>query len=121
MRDSKPITEPFRKAVLDELLLTLGADETPFAFVGVEHNLSPDDWAYFFVSLNREYRDAYAELSTDGGDFPAFQTSWLIPTQLRSNKIVMVAALNRFGLVAWIDPSTAALPELNTRAVQAAT
>jgi hypothetical protein len=91
------------------LLLPLGPDIAPFELVGDESNLGPDDWAWIFLSMNDDYRDAY-EIHAGDEDLD-------LTTELAGQHIAGIkrdsdgtcAAL--FGLAAWVPPSLPNLPK----------
>src|SRR5450830_93168 len=91
------------------LLLPLGPDIAPFELVGDEPNLGPDDWAWIFLSMNDDYRDAY--------DVHAGDEDLDLTIELAGQHITGIkrdsdgTCATRFGLAAWVPPSLPNLPK----------
>ncbi|TYQ14093.1 UNVERIFIED_ORG: hypothetical protein JN05_03498 [Zoogloea ramigera] len=91
------------------LLLPLGPDDAPFELVGDEPNLGPDDWAWIFLSMNEDYRDAY--------DMHAGEEDLDLASELVGQHIAGIkrdsdgTCAARFGLAAWVPPSLSNLPK----------
>jgi hypothetical protein len=91
------------------LLLLLGPDIAPFELVGDEPNLGPDDWAWIFLSMNDDYRDAYdAHAGDEDLDLTIELAGQHIPGIKRDSDGTCAA---RFGLAAWVPPSQPNLPK----------
>lgn len=114
MSENKKSTEPTREEIIDGLVLPLGSRSAPFALIGEEANFGPEDWAWLFLSMNREYADAFHErvqtkvnLYT-GDDFqdPIGEDIWYDTDE---------TCATRFGLAAWLNPSAPALPRFREK------
>ena len=100
--------------IRNELTLSISNGPQPFCLVGDEVQLCPEDWAWFFLRLNQDYRKAYATRSAE-----AEATSSNGSTQLATDPIKADydgSCASRFGLGAWLDPSTRRLPKLSHQA-----
>ena len=91
------------------LLLPLGPDIAPFELIGDEPNLGPDDWAWIFLSMNDDYRDAYDEHVGDEDLDLTIELAGQHITGIKRDSDGTCAA--RFGLAAWVPPSLPNLPK----------
>lgn len=91
------------------LLLSLGPDAAPFELTGNELNLGPDDWAWIFLSMNEEYRDAYEVHAVD--EDLDFATELAGPHILGIKRDSDGSCAEKFGLAAWLPPSLPSLPK----------
>lgn len=114
MSESKQLSNEARKEVLDGLLLPLGPDAMPFALVGDEQTFRPEDWAWLFLSMNQEYWDAYAE-HAEGNDGPNLASDLVEPDKCEIKPDHDGSCARRFGLAAWLNPRTTALPKLKNK------
>lgn len=115
MSESKQLSDEARKDVLDELLLPLGPDAMPFALVGDEQNFHPEDWAWLFLSMNQEYRDAYYSEHAESNNGPNLASDLVEPDRGEIKPDHDGSCARRFGLAAWLNPSTKALPKLKNK------
>lgn len=114
MSEPKRLSDEARKDVLDGLLLPLGPDAMPFALVGDEQNFRPEDWAWLFLSMNQEYQDAYAE-HAECNDDPNLANELVDPNKGEIKPDYDGSCARRFGLAAWLNPGTKALPKLKNK------
>lgn len=97
-------------AYREGLTLPLHPGASPFSLSEDEREFGPEHWAWLFLSLNQDYRDAYEERADD---MDTDISSRLLKPQisgLKSDKNGDCA--RRFGLPVWIPPSTLTLPSL---------
>lgn len=100
------------ESVRGGLTLPLLAGDEPFGLSEAEY-FTPDDWAWLFLSMNRDYAKAFeaqAAIGAAGNDaLQAFCEDALnadvIPDRDGSCR-------SRFGLAAWVSPSLERLPRL---------
>ena len=100
------------ESVRGGLALPLLAGDEPFGLSETEY-FTPDDWAWLFLSMNRDYAKAFeaqAAIGAAGNDaLQAFCEDALnadvIPDRDGSCR-------SRFGLAAWVSPSLERLPRL---------
>jgi hypothetical protein len=106
-----------------ELSLSVAKGAKCFEFESDEWALKPDDWAWRFLRLNPEYRQAFDEATekhiektrTMQGDS---KSSPMPPgysvNDAREDLVINVEyCRNTFGLSAWLDPNQPNLPKLN--------
>lgn len=94
----------------EALTLPLHPGASPFSLSEAEQNFGPEDWAWLFFSLNRDYRDAYQERANDiDTDISSKLQNPQVPG-LKSDKSGKCAS--RFGLPVWVSPAELKLPEL---------
>lgn len=104
-------TEVARQEINGALSLSLVDGPQPFALVGDEMKFGSDDWAWMFLSMNAEYRAAYEKQS--------HSLDPLLAGDIDPNAICGIRADHdgscalRFGLAAWLSPSSARLPKLS--------
>jgi hypothetical protein len=103
------------------LTLPLLAGDQPFALSGEEKGLSPDDWAWLFLSLNDAYRAAYAAYRDKYDRRPRGST----PKASLLSRYIFDAddrkmmpdedgfSAHAFGIAAWLSPSVDRLPKIN--------
>jgi hypothetical protein len=102
------------------LTLPLSTGDQPFALSDEEKCLSADDWAWLFLSLNEDYRAAYADYRNRYN----LQPRGSAPNRPQLSRHVFEAdnremmsdddgyAARVFGIAAWLSPSMARLPEI---------
>jgi hypothetical protein len=94
-----------------DLNLSLFDYETPFALTDREQAYSPDDWAWLFLCMNKEYRAAY--LSEQHRTAPVLDSPILLTEPQEKIKLDHKGdCAARFGLSAWIHPIEPRLPPL---------
>lgn len=92
------------------LTLQLLPGASPFNLAENEKRFGPEDWAWLFLSLNQDYRDAY-ESRASNTDADIY--SKLAVPQIPGLKPDFdQECATRFGLPVWIPPSTENLPRL---------
>lgn len=107
------MNENERQNIAKELTLQLSESEKPFALKGKEENFGPDDWAWLFLRMNKEYKIAYAEQK---GDIEKSQrlTRYLDDPSSQDIKADLDGSCaGRFGLSAWLNPEQKSLPALS--------
>ncbi len=100
-----------RKNIRAALSLTLDEGVQPFALVGDEVTFTPEDWAWQFLSMDPEYRDAYALQVAEFAE-SALATEVNNPSRYEIKKDIDGSCASRFGLAAWLNPSATRLPKL---------
>lgn len=94
----------------EALTLPLLSDASPFDLAEDERKFRPEDWAWLFLSLNQDYKDAYSEHFNDAEAD--------LSSKMASSQILGLKAdhsnecAKRFGLSAWVSPSISRLPKL---------
>lgn len=98
--------------VLAALSLPLSAGPQPFSLVGDEAKFTSEDWAWLFLSMSSEYRDAYAARTLQDAESKVNQEiSKLNNDEVKEDHDGSCAS--RFGLAARLNPSTERLPKLS--------
>lgn len=105
------------------LTLPLLSGDQPFALSDEEKRLSPDDWAWLFLSLNDDYRAAYAEYRNKynlrpRGGAPSKEAPLLSRYIFEADDREMMPdedgfSARVFGIGAWLSPSVDRLPAIN--------
>jgi len=91
------------------LSLPLGPDAAPFDLSVEEQSYGAEDWAWLFLSMNQQYRDAYAiHANEDDLDLTA-ELQGLRVTGIKRDYDGSCAA--QFGLSAWLPLSLLSLPK----------
>lgn len=100
----------------EPLSLKVKPGDTPFALIGRETLLGPEDWAWQFLRLNSDYQKAYRiaqEKQQHAGEGETRQPRRMA---LRHPYRYILAdeddCQRRFGLSTWLDPEQTRLPEL---------
>ena len=100
------------ESVRGGLTLPLLAGDEPFGLSEAEY-FTPDDWAWLFLSMNRDYAKAFeaqAAIGAAGNDaLQAFCEDALNASVIPDRD---GSCRSRFGLAAWINPSLERLPRL---------
>lgn len=112
MTPEKLWNSEYRQDVLDALLLSLGTAEAPFALVDGQEKFSPSDWAWIFLSMNEEYVDAWASHSTADDVNCDLSEYFIKPVNGIVKRDHDGSCASRFGLSAWVNPSSSRLPKL---------
>lgn len=99
-----------------DLSLSLGTLDAPFALLGPEEYLKPDDWAWQFLRLKGDYKDDYAAALGESNpeDISPRGAFWI--TDRHPSRTVRVAeryCRKEYGLSTWLDPQHSRLPKLN--------
>lgn len=94
--------------------MPLGPEAMPFALIGNETNLGPEDWAWLFLSMSDKYADAFHEHVQNNGDlYRGSDLEDVVGDCVWSDHDSRCAM--QFGLAAWVSPSTPALPKLRNK------
>lgn len=91
---------------VEKLNLRISGLSSPFTLTGHERDFGPEDWAWEFLRLSTDYRDAY-EAAKAGERLPnghfagAFDATTKFSGRIMSDE---VTCRSRFGLSTWLDP-----------------
>lgn len=100
------------RSALAALSLPLSEGPQPFSLVGDEAKFTPEDWAWLFLSMNSEYQNAHdARILEDAGSRINQEINKLDDDEVMEDHDGSCAS--RFGLAAWLPPSTERLPKLS--------
>jgi len=106
----KPQSDADLDTYREVLTLPIHAGASPFSLNEDEQNFGPEDWAWLFLSLNQDYRDAYEQRAYDTD---TDISSKLLKPQFPGLKSdIGGECANRFGLPVWVPPLTLTLPPL---------
>lgn len=103
------------KVVAKDLSLCIAGHDAPFALIGPEQNLGPDDWAWQFLRLNHSYQREYANaLAQHDPDVDRPEGTFGVPQNHPERKIRFAErdCRKHFGLSTWLDPQYPRLPKL---------
>jgi hypothetical protein len=101
-----------RSSIRAGLSLQLDEGPQPFALVGDEAKFTPEDWAWLFLRMNSEYQKAHAaRILEDAGSRINQEINKLDDDEVKEDHDGSCAS--RFGLAAWLPPSTEKLPKLS--------
>jgi len=109
-----PTADEVRKSIRAGLSLELDEGPQPFALISGQATFTADDWAWYFLSMNGEYREAYASQSIEVAESPLGKEV-SNPSAFGIREDSDGTCASRFGLAAWLNPSTPRLPELKLK------
>ena len=98
-----------------KLSLSVAPDLAPFALSKQEKEMTPEDWAWHFLRLNQDYRDAYSAALEKQTANPQSRTGMSRFRREYLHRTIYVdeqECRDRFGLSTWLDPKNHSLPEL---------
>lgn len=115
MNNKSHLDDDERRKILGELTLSLASDEMPFALLDSERDVGPDNWAWMFLRLNKEYRNAYFEQEQNAEEDPDIQSFLVQPGNRHIKTDRDGTCKSRFGLSAWLNPNEPNLPLLKNK------
>jgi hypothetical protein len=106
---------PDKPLAVEDLSLRIAGSDSPFALIGLESRLGPEDWAWQFLRLNHSYQTEYAKASEQNNpDDESPAGSYFVTDKHEHRKVRFAEELCRdqFGLSTWLDPNCDRLPRL---------
>jgi hypothetical protein len=95
--------------------LSVGRAYSPFSLTESEGELGPDDWAWRFLRLGADYRQAYLDAKNKQDENPQSRTGAAKYSDVNEHRTVFVdeqSCRETFGLSTWRDPELSFLPRL---------